>query len=163
MSISGIMSTAIADFRFELAEPRESGRTLAYRGSALSRISEVNAAAVHFCQEFFFEILPNSDAPRLGSRTGRRSLSLTFLNPFRGSVKAQAGGPPPPLLPQEVSLAPECPFRERARSCETPSSNRPIVSPRRSPSSSSGGLRSRTPGGVRCNRTSEPIHLSLGE
>src|SRR5277367_1904974 len=57
--------------------------------------------------------------------------------------------------------AEQTPLRQRARSRETPSSNRPrVVGPRRSPSSSSDVLRSRTVVYAPCSRTSEPIHLS---
>jgi hypothetical protein len=53
----------------------------------------------------------------------------------------------------------EMPLGQRARSCETPSSNRPRVGPPRSPASSSGAPRSKTVAGAPCSRTSEPIHL----
>ena len=54
------------------------------------------------------------------------------------------------------------PLRQRARSCETPSSNRPRVGPRRSPSSSSDAPRSRTAADVPCSRTSGSSRLSYG-
>jgi len=51
------------------------------------------------------------------------------------------------------------PLRQRARSRETPSGNRPTAGPPRSPALSSAALRSRTVAYARCSRTSEPIHL----
>ena len=59
-----------------------------------------------------------------------------------------------------VSLSTETPLRQRARSCETPSGNRPRVGPPRSPASSSDAPRSKTVAGGPCSRTSEPIRLS---
>src|SRR5215831_6702540 len=56
-------------------------------------------------------------------------------------------------------LSTETPLRQRARSCETPSGNRPRVGPRRSPASSSDGPRSKIVAYVPYSRTSEPIRL----
>ena len=61
---------------------------------------------------------------------------------------------------RSVSLTTETPLRQRARSREMPSSNRPRVGPPRSPASSSDVPRSRTVACVPCSRTAEPIHLS---
>ena len=52
------------------------------------------------------------------------------------------------------------PLTQRARSRETPLSNRSRVGPPRSPSSSSDAPRSRNVACVPCSRTSEPIRLS---
>jgi hypothetical protein len=60
--------------------------------------------------------------------------------------------------PRGVSTT-KTPFRQRARSCETPSGSRPRVGPPRSPASSSGAPQSRTVACGPWSRTSEPIHL----
>ena|SRR5947209_4858437 len=58
-----------------------------------------------------------------------------------------------------MSVRSECPLRQRARSSETPSSNRPRVGRHRSPSSSSDAPRSRTVVCVPCSRISGSIRL----
>ena len=59
-----------------------------------------------------------------------------------------------------MSVRSECRLRQRARSRETPSGNRPRVGPPRSPASSSGAPRSRIVACVPCSRTSGSIRLS---
>jgi hypothetical protein len=81
---------------------------------------------------------------------------LRFLSTPRSWITTKDG----PFKPEEGIPTVGMPLRQRARSCETPSSSRPIVGPRRSPSSSSDAPRSKIVAGVRCSRTSEPIRLS---
>ena len=72
----------------------------------------------------------------------------------RSGEVSRSGRPPECAQPSEGFSGRGMPLGQRARSCETPSSNRPRVGPPRSPASSSGAPRSRTVGDVRCSRTS---------
>ena len=154
--------------RFDLTSPFS-------RRSSLGFSMGSTRLGFRFCERMFPRVciisnttsIISSSKPRFGSPEDDpralpwqgSAISYGSAGPHRIEISHSDANARYPPISRGV-CGPGMPPRQRARSCVTPSGNRPRVGPPRLPESSSGARRSKTVAGVPYSRTSEPIHRS---